>query len=290
MRILLVGALGEVGQSLGAALRDLGHEVVPVSSRVLPHETGVLSVDAGIQLIESGGVGLVVHTGGRGDKRVADRNPLTVTRRVGNACEAGGVRSVLISTVRVLENARGPVPGSAPVDCHTDYARANAANEREWLAAAPTRGCVLRMANYFCAPSGEASPQTHLLPWSLVTEALSSGRVSVRSAPAVSREFVSALDVSRSLLQIAKAPEPPRICSTLPGLSMNLKQLSDCVGDAFERCGRSRPAVTFGTDESTGPTLDPDWLASHGWFCAMTDEDVVEAIEMWLSEHHSIAQ
>jgi len=290
VRILLVGALGEVGQSLGAALRDLGHEVVPVSSRVFPHESGVLSVDAGIQLIESGGVGLVVHAGGRGDKRAGDRNPLTMTRRVGNACEAGGVLGVLVSTVRVLEDARGPVLGCAPVDCHTEYARANAANEREWLATAPTRGCVLRMANYFCAPMEVDSPQTQLLPWSLVTEALSSGHVSVRSAPAVSREFVSALDVARALLQIAKAPEPPRICSTLPGLSMSLKQLTNCVGDAFERCGRSRPAVTFGTDESTGPTLDPDWLANCGWSSTMTDEGVVEAIEIWLSEHHSIAR
>jgi NAD dependent epimerase/dehydratase family. len=290
VRILLIGALGEVGRSTGDALKDLGHDVVPVSSRQMPQDQRIHSLESAIELVASGAVDLVVHAGGRGDKRAEARDPASTTRTVGRACEQASVRGVLISTVRVLEDARGPVPGSAPVDCHTEYARANAANEREWLAAAPTRGCVLRMANYFCAPSGEASPQTQLLPWSLVTEALSADRVSVRSAPSVSREFVSALDVARALVQILEAPEPPRICSTLPGLSMSLKQLTDCVCDAFERSGRGRPAVTFGTDEATGPALDPDWLASYDWSCTMTDEDVVEAIEMWLSEHHSIAR
>jgi len=287
---VLVGALGEVGRSLRCALIDHGNEVVPVSSRANVADSTVLSLDAAVRFVASSAPDLVVHAGGRGDKRTGERDALHTSRLMGQACERGGIRGVLISTVRVLEDSPGSTPGSAAPECHTEYARANAANEQAWLTAAPTRGCVLRMANYFCAPMEVDSPQTHLLPWSLVTEALSSGRVSVRSAPSVSRDFVSALDVARALLQIAKAPEPPRICSTLPGLSMNLKQLTDCVGDAFERSGRSRPAVTFGTDEATGPALDPDWLASYGWSSTMTDEDVVEAIQMWLSEHHSIAR
>ena len=290
MRILLVGALGEVGQSLGAALRDLGNEVVPVSSRVLPHESGVLSVDAGIQLIESGGVGLVVHAGGRGDKRGGERNPLTITRRVGDACEAIGVRGVLISTVRVLEDARGPVLGCGPVDCHTDYARANAATEQEWLEAAPSQGYVVRLANYFCAPSSFDSPQTQLLPWSLVTEAVASGRINVRSAPTVVREFVSAEDAAVAICSVASASDPARISSTTPGHSLDLRQLTDLVGDAFEMTGRMRPDVMFGEDGSSGPTLQSDWLTAQGWSCTLTDEEVTNVVASWLSEHHSKAR
>jgi len=197
---------------------------------------------------------------------------------------------VLISTVRVLEDAIGPTTGSAVPDCHTDYALANAANEQEWWSVAPREGYVVRLANFFCAPSGEASPQTELLPWSLVTEALASGRITVRSAPTVVREFASAHDAAMAVLTVGQAADPARVTSTIPGCSMDLEQLSEAVGAAFEISGRLRPLVTFGDDEVSGPTLLSDWLAAHGWVCTVTPEEMTQVMGKWLSEQHSISR
>lgn len=285
-----MGALGEVGRSLGRTLTDLGNDVTPVSSRHQTVDPGVLPLEAAVQLITAADVDLVVHAGGRGDKRSGERDPLEATGHIGLACEQGGVRGVLISTVRVLEDAAGPLLGSADPDCHSDYARVNATNEQRWLSAAPSQGYVVRLANYFCAPSGGASPQTQLLPWSLVTEALSSGRITVRSAPTVAREFVSAHDAVMAVLTVARALSPARVSSTTPGYSMNLEQLTHVVGEAFERNGRVRPFATFGDDAATGPVLQSDWLADHGWSCTVTPEEMIQVVGNWLFEHHSMSR
>ena len=287
---MLVGALGEVGRSLRSALVDHGNEVVPVSSRADVADSTVLSLDAAVRIVASGAPDLVVHAGGRGDKRTGERDALHTSRLIGQACEEGDIRGVLISTVRVLEDSLTSVPGSAVPECHSDYARANAANEEEWLEAAPTQGYVVRLANYFCAPSSFDSPQTQLLPWSLVTEAVASGRINVRSAPTVVREFVSAEDAAVAICSVASASDPARISSTTPGHSLDLRQLTDLVGDAFEMTGRMRPDVTFGEDASSGPTLQSDWLAAQGWSCTVTDEKVTDVVASWLSEHHSKAR
>ena len=284
----MVGALGEVGRSLGRALRDLDHEIVPVSSRPMVEGSDVVPLDEATDAIASGGIELVVHAGGRGDKRVAPRDPLRITRLVGEACEEGGVRGVLVSTLRVLESASGSVSGAAPADCNTDYARANAMNEREWLSAAPSQGHVLRLANYLCAPAGLDSPQAKLLPWSLVTEALSSGRITVRSAPTVARDFVSAVDVARAVLLIAREDTADSVCATVPAFHMDLQQMTDCVRRAFEAGGFPEPLVTFGTDEVASPALETDWLAANGWACSLTEVDVRHLVGEWLSDHGAV--
>ena len=283
-----MGALGEVGSSVSCALSDLGHEVLPVSSRAGSSDVGAHSLEDAVHLVAAGDIDLVVNAAGRGDKRLVSREPTLVSGAVGEACESAGVRGVLISTVRVLEGFTESVAGSAPAQCHSDYACANADNEQEWLAAAPEFGHVLRLANYFCAPMGVDSPQTQLLPWSLVTEALSDGRITVRSASSVTREFVSARDVAQALVAIAQAESPARVCSTVPGLRLTIEQLTNFVREAFGNCGLALPEVSFGIDTASGPTLLPDWLAGTGWASTLTAGEVVAAVGGWLSEHSSL--
>lgn len=283
-----MGALGEVGSSVSRALSDLGHEVLPVSSRAGSSDVDAHSLEDAADLVASGNIDLVVNAAGRGDKRMVSREPALVSGAIGEACERAGVRGVLISTVRVLEDASEAVPGAAPAQCHSDYACANADNEEKWLAAAPEFGHVLRLANYFCAPMGVDSPQTQLLPWSLVSEALTGGRITVRSTSTVAREFVSARDVAQALVAIVQAESPARVCSTVPGLRLTLEQLTTCVSEAFVTHGLPRPEVSFGSDTASGPTLLGDWLAETGWTSTLTVGDVVDAVGGWLSEHSSL--
>lgn len=283
-----MGALGEVGSSVGRAMSDLGHHVLPVSSRAGSSTVDAHSLEDAADLVASGDIDLVVNAAGRGDKRMVSREPALVSSAIGEVCERAGVRGVLISTVRVLEDSTEAVAGSAPAQCHSDYACANAENEEEWLAAAPAFGHVLRLANYFCAPMGVDSPQTQLLPWSLVTEALADGHIIVRSAPTVAREFVSEGDVAQALVTIAQAESPARLSATVPGLLLTLEQLTGCVSEAFEARGFPRPEVSFGSDTASGPTLLPDWLAGAGWVSTLTAGEVVDAVGGWLSEHSSL--
>lgn len=281
---MLVGALGEVGRSLSACLVDLGHEVVPVTSRVPVDATGTLSLRDAFALIKDGEVNLVLHAGGRGDKREGQRDPSAITASLGRACEAFGVVGVLISTVRVLEDAVGPIPGSAAAECHTEYAQMNAVNEAAWRDAAPSQGYVLRLANYFCEPMSTDSPQTQLLPWSLLTEAVDRGAVDVRSAPTVSREFVSSFDVAKAALAVESVRPAQKVTSTIPGLRLTMEQLIGCVSVTLTSLGASDLVVTFGTDKASGPLLLPDWLASQGWSSQLTPVDVVTAMSHWLTE------
>ena len=282
---MVVGALGEVGRSVSTALVNLGHEVVPVSSRVPVDRTGTLALPDALPLIKDGGIDFVIHAGGRGDKRPGQRDPSTVTASLGRLCEACGVIGVLISTVRVLEDAAGPIPGSAAAECHTDYAQMNASNETVWRDVAPNNGYVLRLANFFCEPMGSDSPQTELLPWSLLKEALERGSVDVRSSPIVSREFVSSQDVAKAALAVSSAQTSEKVTSTIPGLRLTMEQLIGCVSVTLTSLGASDPVVTFGNDEAGGPQLLPDWLASHGWSSTLTPDRIADAMGHWLSEH-----
>lgn len=283
-----MGALGEVGSSVGRSLADSHHEVIAVSSRAGSPGVDAYSLEDAVDLVASGGADLVVNAAGRGDKRVVTREPTFVSSAIGEACERAGIRGVLISTVRVLEDSPEAVPGSAPAHCHSDYACANADNEEEWLASAPQYGHVIRLANYFCAPKGVDSPQTQLLPWSLVTEALTDGRITVRSASTVSREFVSAGDTAQALIAIAQAEAPARVCSTVPGLSLTLEQLTTSVSEAFRTHGLLPPEVSFGTDTASGPVLLADWLTANGWRSSLSAANITHVIGDWLSEHRSI--
>ena len=283
-----MGALGEVGSSVGQALTRLGHDVQPVSSRTVVSGASVLSVDSAIEAVRGNGFDFVVNAGGRGDKRAEARNPRPVTRLLGEACERSRVRGALISTVRVLEDAQDTVTGSAEPRCHSEYALANEHNEAEWIRAAPTQGHVLRLANFLCAPSQVDSPQVQLLPWSLVTEALLTGAIKVRSTSAVSREFVGPDDVARALIAVGRADAPPQVVSTIPGLRLTLEQLTNAVSDALEASGALRPTVSFGEETSTGPVLVGDWLSRNGWSALITPSEVSSIIAQWLSEHASI--
>ena len=77
MRILVAGALGEVGRSVSIALVDSGHEVLPVSSRAPIRGTSdAIDLAAAVVAISEGRVDAVMSAAGRGDRRAAERTGL----------------------------------------------------------------------------------------------------------------------------------------------------------------------------------------------------------------------
>lgn len=282
MRILVAGALGEVGRTVAAALASGGHETVAASSRAPLAGPGVLTLEDAADLVASGRIDLVVNASGRGDWRPGDRPGTNSTDVLAPAIVASAVPAVLVSTLRVLEGYTGSASEDSPALVSSAYAKANAEGEDRWLSECGPSGCVLRIANYLCAPSGLHSPQAHLLPWSLVTEAWETGSIAIRSGPLTERVFVSATDVASALELLSSERPLSRICATVPGMLTTLADLVDMTGDAFIAAGLPRPEATFGTQSQSPWTMEPGWLSHHGWSCELNPVDLSGVIAQWL--------
>lgn len=283
MRILVVGATGEVGSTVADALLRAGHSALRVSSRApLADAPELMSVPHGIEEVRSGGVDLVVNCSGRGDRRQVERTGLEGTSAFARAARGTSTPSVLVSTTRVLEGYGSDFREDATARPTTPYAIANAASEAAWL----TDGglAVLRITNYFCAPMTADSPQSLLLPWSLVTEGLDTGSIVVRSGAATTRQFVDADDVARAVVLLAAAAEPPRICATSPGVSFTLGELAHLCQQAVASVTGVSPEAQFGPDTKPAPECHPGWLGTQGWQSRLTSGRIGATIERWLRE------
>jgi nucleoside-diphosphate-sugar epimerase len=287
MRILMAGARGEVGLSVSEALTNEGHVVTPVSSRISHVGPPLLSLSQASDLIHNGEVDLLVIASSRGDHRGVAVSGTNTCEALTPAVSATGLPSVLLSTLRVLEGHTEATSEDAPASPTSDYAQANARNEEVWLKESGPSGSVLRLANYFCVPQGVNSPQNKLLPWSLMTEAVESGSITVRSGAGTSREFVSASDVGRAILLLATDSPPTRVCATLPGHVANMRDLVLNVKEAFSMTGRPDPLASFGIEDVIPTEVAASWLASHGWISALDRTEIVRGITSELLHNYS---
>ena len=288
MRILLAGARGEVGRTVSAALADLGHEVIGVSSRApLAEDLSAVDLATGISLIGAGRIDGVINCAGRGDRRDSERTGRELTESLRDATTDGEIPGVLISTTRVLEGHSGSWSDDLAPHATTPYAEANALNETIWLATNGSGLRVLRITNYFAPPAGPDSPQALLLPWSLVTEALAEGTITMRSGPSPVKEFVGASGVAQAAVELLSAPLGPRTCATAPGLPLSLRELADCCAGAVVDSGRKRPRLSFGPDSPPGPGTVPGYLASTGWSCDLTAVQMRDTMASWILQHYA---
>lgn len=283
MQIVLAGALGEVGTSLGAVLRGSGHEIVPVTSRkLLDRPSGVLSLPEALEVISGGGIDLVVNAGGVGDRRAGARDARSTAAELAAAAEAADVPAVLISTLRVCEGVDGPIGDDTVAQPLTPYAQANAELESAWLTHATAT--VLRMANYFCTPQGPDSPQSLLLPWSLLSEGWVTGHISVRSGAHAGKTFIDASDVAAALELMAAGRPYGRALATLPGLELTMEQL--VAASLAVLTQMDRPCTfSFGSDAGGGRTLEwpqPGWLTERGWVSARSLAAIHQQMHGWL--------
>lgn len=275
MRILVAGALGEVGRTVSAALVDVGHEVVRVSGRApLTDEPDVIGFDGAQMLVREHRVDAVINCAGRGDRRASERTGRDATDKLALAVREAELPAVLISTTRVLEGYDADYAEDAPPKPLTSYAEANAENEAAWLSAAGPTAHVLRITNYIAQPSSVDSPQASLLPWSLVTEALATGHIGVRSGASLAKEFVGAADVASAAVLILTAPDAPQIVATVPGAVLTMANLVSACQRAFVAAGKPEPTASFGADAPAGPACRPGWLESKGWVCELGEATV----------------
>jgi nucleoside-diphosphate-sugar epimerase len=277
----MAGALGEVGRTVAAALNVAGHEVVALSSRApIAARPEVVTLQGGLELVAQRDVDAVVSAAGRGDRRSVERTGLESTALLAAAAKRAALPSVLLSTTRVLEGWDGDVADDAEARPRTPYAEANAANEALWLESGGRS--ALRITNYICPPSSPTSPQTQLLPWSLVTEALETHRIGVRSGAGLAKEFVDGGDVARALTLLLGDPDAPSVCATAPGTVLTMRDLALASSDAIVQAGGTRPEMSFGPEGPSPAAVVPGWLAERGWSGALTAEALERLIREWI--------
>ena len=282
MRIVLAGALGEVGRSLHAALGDRGHEVIPVSARApRPGRPDVLGLPALAELARSGSIDALVHAGGSGDHRPRTREFMAWSRELLKVCR--DFPAILISTIRVIEGYEGSLREDSVARAVTAYGRANAELEALWREV--DDGSVLRLVNFFGAPSTADAPQTRLLPWSLVLEGWQTGEIAVRSQPSLVKEFVDAGDVACALdVMLASASAGQTIVAG-PGLTLSMQQLVEASVRACSAAGRVGVRVSFGDEApATAWQMEPNWLAEHGWASTLNGDQMIREMTAWLVE------
>ena len=292
MQILMAGALGEVGRTVSAALANRGHSIVPVSSRAPILGSTAVSLSKASGLLANNWPDIVIIASSRGDHRGGDNSSLNVSEVLASKIVAKGTPAVLLSTLRVLEGYSHPVPEDAIPRPTTSYSMANANMENQWLGTSGVSGSVLRISNYFCLPAAIDSPQAQLLPWSLVTEACSTGSITVQSGSQTAREFVSAEDVARAIEIMVVSRPTSRICSTLPGRIITLSDLVLATNRAFAATQRPIPTASFGMHSKPFTSVISGWLSTHGWISALTQDELVEGMIQWMkmswpeSDHH----
>jgi nucleoside-diphosphate-sugar epimerase len=284
VRIVVVGALGAVGSSVAHGLVDLGHDVVRVSSRApLIDDPAVLSFEDAIALMHSGDIDLVVHAAGPGDHRSGRDTWESTTSLFGSAIADAGVRGILLSTTRVLEGYETDFSENSQALARTEYALKNARNEESWLVFGGHSAVVLRLANFFSSPVTLDSPQAALLPWSLVTEALDTGAIGIRSGANFAKEFVSGADIARAVVALGDSTSAPSIVATVPGLRVSMSEFAGAVQRAFNRAGLPTPEVGFGPDGVSSPQCSLGWLATAGWKVELLLTTIEDAIVLWIT-------
>ena len=283
MRILVFGALGEVGTHLTRSFIDRGHVVSPVSSRSEFVDQSVLGFAEAVALVDAGSVDLIINAGGRGDQRAVARTGLESTEALVRARPEHPIPAILISTTRVLEGHAGLANESDPGSATSEYGLVNTGSENQWLTLSGVKPRVLRLANFFAEPATVDSGQRKLLPWSLVNDALITGEINVRSDPSVTREFVDSVDIAAALELMAELIDScPTYIATAPGLVLDLGSICECIGKAFESNALPPPKISFGTEHQAPARVEARWLESMGWKCGLNVNRVTESISSYL--------
>lgn len=158
----------------------------------------------------------------------------------------------------------------------------NAEHEAVWLS--HRTAMVLRMANYFCTPQTFDSPQSMLLPWSLLLEGWATGTIGVRSSANAAKTFVNDVDVAAAVVLLAQTRPYGRCVATLPGIDVTLEQL--VAASIAALAAVDRPCtVSFGSEPGADlHVADHGWLREHGWASTLSAAAMQQRMHAWLVE------
>ena len=270
MRALITGGFGYIGAKLGEYLFQNGHEVVLGTQRILTAPDWLPQVEV-VNTIWNDekeltkicqGFDVIVHAAGMNAEdclndpvRALEFNGLVTSRILRSAIQSGIKKFVYLSTAHVYRN---PLEGiinenTCAINIHpyaTSHLAAEFAISHE-TSKNRIEGISLRISNGFGAPKESNSKSWMLLVNDLCRQAVTQGRLKLRTSGGQKRDFIPLSTIAERILKILTFPSEqlPQIVNIGSGKSLSVMEMALLIQQRCKVVLNIDPKIEIGEEK-----------------------------------------
>ncbi|MDL2216316.1 SDR family oxidoreductase [Desulfovibrio sp. OttesenSCG-928-M14] len=262
LRILVTGGLGYAGGWISSFLARAGHEVFVTSRRTEQPDLGapytLVPMDVATpDMPLPPGLDVVVHAASLNEAHLPDYprqallvNALGARNLLAALAEASASAApplfIYCSTFHVYGKSEGRIGEDSPVAPVGDYALTHFFAEEYCRSAMRLTGqpcIILRLTNGYGAPKTPVDSKWHLLVNDLCRQAVTQGAITLRSSPALMRDFVWLGDMAKTVAALLERRDlAGRLFNVASGSSLAIGDVARRIATVAEGLlGRAVP-------------------------------------------------
>lgn len=263
-RVLITGASGFIGGHLVVALREAGHDVIPVDRRA-----GDVAEESTWSTYPAAEV--LVHLAGRSSvpESWADSAAFMKTNLLGtvgalNYCKRHRARLVFLSSYMYGNPSALPIPETAPVVANNPYALSKKLAEETCQFYSERSGVdvvILRVFNVY----GPGQADTFVVPY-VVRQVREGQAIRVKDLEP-RRDYIYVTDVVEAIMKAVESPHGFTVLNIGSGVSYSVAELIQTIQDANESNLPVHSAAERRNDEILDTVADISAAKlQFGWF------------------------